>query len=61
MNNMQQRDVYKQREQDLKQELQENAKTIQHQINEKVKNSALLDTIQSAFEETESNVKSGHG
>ena len=45
MNNMQQRDVYKQREQDLKQELQENAKTIQQQIYEKAKNSALLDTI----------------
>ena len=29
MNNMQQRDVYKQREQDLKQELQEKSKTIQ--------------------------------
>ena len=68
MNNMQQRDVYKQDKQDLMQQLQENAKTklqenaksTQQQLIREAKNNALLNTIQSAFEETESNVKSGH-
>ena len=60
MNKMQQRDFYKQREQDLKQELKENAKSIQQQLIKEAKNNAILNTIQSAFVETESNVKSGN-
>ena len=58
MDSMKQRDDLKQREQELKQQLQEKSNTIQHQLIKESKNNALLNTIQSAFEETESNTKS---
>ena len=58
MDNMKQRDDFKQKEQDLKQKLQENAENLQQSLKDKAKNNALLNTIQSAFEETESNAKS---
>ena len=61
MDNMKQRDDFKQEKKDLRQELeqklQENAKNLQHQLIKESKNNALLNTIQSAFEETESNAK----
>ena len=60
MDSMKQRDDLKQREQDLEQKLQENTNTIQQHLNDKAKNNALLNTIQSAFEETESNAKLGN-
>ena len=56
MDTMKNRDDLKQREQELKQQLQEKSNTIQHQLIKESKNNALLNTIQSAFEETESNI-----
>ena len=58
MDNMKQRDELKLERDELKQNLQENAKNLQHQLIKESKNNALLNTIQSAFEETESNAKS---
>ena len=64
MDSMKHRDDLKHREQDLEQKLeqniQENAKILEHQLIKESKNNALLNTIQSAFEETESTVKSGN-
>ena len=60
MASMKRRDDLEHERSQLKQELQEKANTIQQHLNDKVKNNALLNTIQSAFEETESTVKSGN-
>ena len=64
MDSMKHRDELKHEREELKQELeqklQENAKNLQHQLIKESKNNALLNTIQSAFEETESNAKLGN-
>ena len=60
MDNMKKRDDLQHERGELKQELLLKTKTIEKQLNDKAKNSSLLKTIQSAFEETETNVKSGN-
>lgn len=60
MKTMKHRDDLKHERGELKKELQEKANTIQQHLKDKAKSNALLNTIESAFEETESNVKSGN-